>query len=432
MTQAQTNPTQTNSYAQQAKEIGEASHRAFRSIRNTSSDKRDASLITLSNKLQEEKNQRAIIQANAKDMEAAKTLGLSPDLIDRLSLDKKRIEEIAIATKEIVALPNPIGEVLQGKKLPNGIELIQKRVPLGVIFIIYESRPNVTIDVGALCLKSGNCAILRGGKEAFHTNFILFQLFQDAIKENELPEACLQFISQTDRNFMVNLLEQDSKIDLVIPRGGEALVHFVTSNTKIPVVKHDKGLCNLYIDASANIEKAIAIAINAKLQRTSVCNAIENLIIHKDFPQIKELLKKIHEAGARLLGCKQTKEAYSQVELIPEENISIEYSTEYLDARLSVKIVDDIKAAVDFIFQYNSGHSEAIVSQDTEKITYFQENIDSASIFINCSTRFHDGNQMGFGAEMGISTGRLHVRGPMSLRDLTTGSFFLRGNGQCR
>ena len=419
-------------YINQARELGESARKAFRKLRTMSSSMRNAALLTLAEKLQESKNRKTILEANTLDIKAAESQNLAPSLVERLRFNSARLEEAVQALKEIAALPDPLGEVLQGKRLSNGIELIQKRVPLGVIFTIYESRPNVTIDVGALCIKSGNCAVLRGGKEAFHTNSALYDLFRLSIQEAELPEGSLCFVRETDRAFMRALLKQEAFIDLVVPRGGEQLIRFVNENSQIPVIKHDKGLCNLYIDSSADAEKAAEISINSKLQRTSVCNALENLIIHKDFPETRRLLEKIMEAGGRLRGCTRTKEICPQVQLIPEEKMSIEYSTEYLDERLSVKIVNSIEDALDFIFQYNSGHSEGIVSQDAEKIQYFQENADSAGIFVNCSTRFHDGGQMGFGAEIGISTGRLHVRGPMSLRDLTTSTFILVGTGQIR
>ena len=419
-------------YKEKAETLGKGARRAFRGLRSLSSEKRNDCLLTLSGYLRDKSNTGSILKANRLDIDNGKKQGLSESLIERLELNPKRIEDMARALEEIAALPDPIGEVLQGKKLPNGIELIQKRVPLGVIFTIYESRPNVTIDVGALCIKSANCAILRGGKEARETNLLLFSLFRQAMRQAGLPEEALEFVDDPDRAFMLSLLWQENWIDLVVPRGGEQLIRFISMNSRIPVVKHDKGVCSLYIDKSADFSQALALTQNSKLQRTSVCNAIENLIIHKDFPKSSKLLGELAQAGVQLLGCPLSKRACSEVTLIPEEEIELEYAKEYLDKRLSVKVVANIDEALDFIFSYGSGHSEGIVSEDMQSIHYFQENVDTAAVFVNCSTRFHDGGQMGFGAEVGISTGRLHVRGPMSLRDLSTTTYVLSGVGQIR
>ena len=419
-------------YRGKAEALGKKAHLAFRKLRSLSIDKRNNSLLALAAYLQEDANSARIMEANEADIARGVKQGLSESLIDRLRLDSVRIEAMAKALREIAALPDPLGEVLQGKRLSNGIEMIQKRVPLGVIFTIYESRPNVTIDVGALCIKSGNCAILRGGKEARETNLILFSLFRLAIRQAGLPEEALEFVEDPDRALMLALLWQEPWIDLVVPRGGEQLIRFISANSRIPVVKHDKGVCNLYIDSSADFSQALALAENSKLQRTSVCNAIENLIIHKDFAKISDLLEGLAQAGAQLLGCPLSREASARVKLIAEEERDAEYAKEYLDKRLSVKVVANIDEALDFIFSYGSGHSEGIVAQNAQSIQYFQEKVDTAAVFVNCSTRFHDGGQMGFGAEVGISTGRLHVRGPMSLRDLSTTTYVLSGTGQTR
>lgn len=420
------------SYQERAQALGKKSHLAFRKLRSSSLDERNECLLLLSGHLRESNNRAQILQANEKDIARGRKQGLSESLIDRLKLNPERIEAMAQALEEIAALPDPLGEVLQGKRLANGIELIKKRVPLGVVFTIYESRPNVTIDVGALCIKSANCAVLRGGKEARETNLALFSLFRQAIQQAGLPQEALEFVEEPDRAFMLALLWQEAWIDLVVPRGGEDLIRFISANSRIPVVKHDKGVCNLYIDSSAELSQALALAQNSKLQRSSVCNAIENLIIHKDFTKTGELLEKLSQAGAQLLGCPLSAKLSSHVQLIPESERDEEYAKEYLDERLSVKIVASIDEALDFIFCYGSGHSEGIVAQNTQSIQYFQENVDTAAVFVNCSTRFHDGAQMGFGAEVGISTGRLHVRGPMSLQDLSTSSYVLSGSGQIR
>ncbi len=417
-------------YLDYAIRVAKQSKAGFQIIRQTSSMKRNEVLNHLVQLLSDKKNQEHIIEKNQIDIENAKKNNLSSAMVDRLKLDAKRIHDIISSVQDIIKLPDPIGEILKGYTLPNGIELLQKRVPLGSIFTIYESRPNVTIDVGALCIKSGNSVILRGGKEAFHSNATLYEFFKQALLQANLPETIVQFVEETDRACMYALLQQDQYIDLAVPRGGEALIHFVSSNTKIPVVKHDKGVCNLYIDFSADLKKAIDISINAKLQRPSVCNAIENLIIHEKFPHSYELLNALHKAGAQLLGCEKTIKIFPEASLI--EDPDKEYSTEYLDNRLSVKVVSNFDDVISFIYQYGSGHSEGIVAEDYSVIEEFQKRIDSAAIFINCSTRFHDGGQMGMGAEIGISTQRMHVRGPMGLKDLTTTIYILKGNGHIR
>ncbi len=417
-------------YKNYAREISISAKKAFYEIRQTTIQQRNQVLKNLIKLLSDLENQKILLQKNQVDLENAKKNQLAPSLIERLTINEKRTKEMIQTIEDIISLPDPIGEIVKGYTLSNGIELIQKRVPIGTIFIVYESRPNVTIDVGALCVKSGNSVILRGGKEALNTNLILHHFFIKALEMEKINPNCVKFIEETDRACMLAFLQEDQSIDLVVPRGGEALIQFVTSNTKIPVVKHDKGVCNLYIDQYANLEKSIQIAINAKLQRPSVCNAIENLIIHKDFPYIKELFYALKKAGVSLLGCERTLAIDPEIKKI--EDPDKEYSTEYLDERLSVKIVDNIEEAIEFIHKYGSAHSEAIVSENQSSIEAFQKKVDSAAIFINCSTRFHDGGQMGMGSEIGISTGRFHVRGPMGLKDLTTTVYVLRGNGQIR
>jgi len=417
-------------YINYAETIAKNSKEALQIIRQTSKNQRNQVLTNLIDLMSKKENQEYLIEQNQIDVDNAQKNQLAPALIDRLRLSKKRIEEMIQAVQDIVNLPDPVGEIIKGYTLPNGIELIQKRVPLGSIFTVYESRPNVTIDVGALCIKSGNSVILRGGKEAFYSNKALYEFFKQALIQANLSEKIIQFVEETDRACMFALLQMDRYIDLVVPRGGEALIQFVSSNTKIPVVKHDKGVCNLYIDESAILDKAITISINAKLQRPSVCNAIENLLIHEKFSYAKELLEALYNAGAQLLGCEKTRKIFPQTK--PIEDPDKEYSTEYLDNRLSVKIVSNLDEVVSFIYKYGSGHSEGIVAENYSVIEEFQKRIDSAGIFINCSTRFHDGGQMGMGAEIGISTQRMHVRGPMGLNDLTTTMYILKGNGQIR
>ena len=374
------------------------------------------------------KNKDRIIQENEKDINAGKEKNLSPALLDRLLLNEKRIESLSKSVLEIAALPDPVGEVVRGVHLPNGIELVSKRVPLGVVLLIYESRPNVTIDVGALSFKSGNVAILRGGSEAIHSNLVLIGIFRSVLKQKNITEDAVLFVDKTDRSHIVSLLKKDKEIDIVVPRGGEGLISFVTENSKIPVVKHDKGVCNIFVDASADFDKAVNILLNAKTQRPGVCNAVENIIIHKDFPKTKELFTALKAKGVDLLLDNSLLQIFPDARLATDDD----YALEFLDLRLSAKMVSNLEEAIVFIEKYSSGHSEAILSEDHKSIEKFLSQLDSAALFVNCSTRFHDGGEFGFGAEVGISTGKLHVRGPMGLVHLTTTKTILRGDGQVR
>ncbi len=411
-----------------ARAVGERARQAFRQIRRSPASVRNAALVEMARLLRDPQNQARVLSANEQDLTAG--TDLSASLRDRLRLNPERIEAIARALDEIIQFPDPVGEIISGQRLVSGVEMIKKRVPLGVVFTVFESRPNVTVDIGALCLKSGNAAILRGGKEALETNRALHALFVRALGQAGLPDDAVQFVDNPDRALMTALLAQDTLIDLVVPRGGEGLIQAVTANSRIPVVKHDKGVCNLYIDSTADAAMALAIAVNAKLSRPSVCNSIENLIIHRAYAGAAELLEGLRVAGVELYGCDRTRALDPAV--APIDDPDAVYAEEFLDARLSVKVVDDLEEAVDFIYRYGSSHSEAIVARDQETIDAFVERVDSAAVFINCSTRFHDGGQMGMGAEVGISTGRLHVRGPMGLRDLTTTTYVMHGRGQVR
>ena len=400
--------------------------------------KASASIRTLSTKLKNNilhelsieliKEIPRIIEENKKDLEEGKKKSLSPALMDRLELNEKRIKSLAKSVEDIATLPDPVGVVVRGTTLPNGLELITKQVPLGVVLVIYESRPNVTIDVASLAFKSGNVAILRGGSEAIHTNLILCKIFQNVLQKNSITENALVFVEKTDRSHMIPLLKKSNAIDLVVPRGGEALIQFVSENSTIPVVKHDKGVCNLFVDESADSKIVNNVIINSKLQRTGVCNALENLIIHEKYPHIEELIAALQSAGAKLLVDKTLHEKYSSLPIATDAD----YSLEFLDERLSVKTVRNLEEALGFINTYSSGHTEVILSESTSNIDRFLNSLDSAALFVNCSSRFHDGGEFGLGAEVGISTGKLHVRGPMGLMHLTTTTTILRGRGQVR
>ncbi len=399
---------------------------AVKQIRTLSTLTKNIVLRNLAEEIIKEKDN--IIKENKKDLEEAKKKNLSSALIDRLELNEKRIISLSNSVIEISNLEDPIGKVVRGMTLPNGLDLITKQVPLGVILVIYESRPNVTIDVAALAFKSGNVAILRGGSEAIFSNIILCNIFKNILKKNNITEDGVLFVDKTDRSHMIPLLKKSSIIDLVVPRGGEALIQFVTENSSIPVVKHDKGVCNLYVDDKADFELALNVIINSKLQRTGVCNALENLIVHENFPFKNDLLIALEKAGVKLLIDENFKNSFIHLPIATEED----YFTEFLDERLSVKSVRDIHSALEFIEKFSSGHTEVILSNDQNSIDLFLHSLDSAALFVNCSSRFHDGGEFGLGAEVGISTGKLHVRGPMGLQHLTTTTTHLRGNGQVR
>lgn len=376
----------------------------------------------------------ALERENQKDLDAGKQSGLPAAMLERLRMDAKRIAQMAEGVRQVAALPDPVGTLLQEKSLPNGLQMHKVRVPIGVIGIIYESRPNVTIDCAVLCLKSGNATILRGGKEAFHTNSLLGQLIGDSLRETGLPEYAVQLIPTTDREALTVLLKQEDSVHCIIPRGGESLIRFVTQNSRIPVIKHYLGVCSVYVDAEADPKMAAEIAVNAKCQRPSVCNAIENLLIHRDLlnTQWITLAEKLYGSGVELRcdadSAKVLQEKQIPCELATEED----YRTEYLGLVLSVKTVDDVNQAVDFINRYDSAHSESIVTNNPQTAERFLNAVDSATVYWNASTRFTDGFEFGMGAEIGISTDRLHARGPMGLEELCTYKYLLTGTGQVR
>lgn len=376
-------------------------------------------------------NESAIIEKNQIDLKNGKEKGLSSSMMDRLLLDSKRIQSMAKSIEEIRNLPDPVGEVVRGTILPNGLELLTKRVPIGVVMTIFESRPNVIIDIASLSFKSGNACILRGGSEAFHSNLILSTIFHQAIEEKKLSGVTndvVTFVENTNREAMIPFFQLDDLIDVIVPRGGEALIRFVSENSKIPVIKHDKGVTNLYLSKEANPEIVLPILINSKVQRPGVCNALENLFIHKDYPNLKQLLVELQTAGIQILGDSSITKIFPSAKQATEED----FFTEFLDTRLSVKLVESVTEAIENIRMYSSGHTECILSEDVTEIQTFQKELDSAAIFVNCSTRFHDGGEYGLGAEVGISTGKLHVRGPMGLIHLTTTTTYVTGKGQVR
>ena len=405
-----------------------ASHKAAR----LSTEKKNDALARLACLLVE--HCEDILATNAKDLAAAEENGLSKAMVDRLRFTPDRIEGMAEGLRQVIALPDPVGETLEESTRPNGIRLVKRRVPFGVIGIIYESRPNVTVDCAALCLKSGNACILRGGKEAFHTNTHLAQLIQQALVDAGIPAETVQLIPTTDREALNILLKLDDLIHCIIPRGGENLIRFVAEHSRIPVIKHYKGICNLYLDKDADPELAKSITVNAKCQRPGVCNAIENLFIHKDVAKVllppiarelqaRDVELRIHPDDAQIL-----EDANIPYKPATEED----FHEEFLDLVLSVKTVGDLEGAIDAVNTYGSGHSDAIITTNEEAAETFLASVDTSTAYWNASTRFTDGFEFGLGAEIGISTDRLHARGPMGLRELCTYKFIAYGNGQIK
>jgi len=374
-------------------------------------------------------NSAKIIEENKKDLEYAKNANLSDALIDRLLLDEKRIDAMANALKDIASLKDPVGKIIDGWVLDNGLRIEKVKIPIGVIGIIYESRPNVTSDAAGLCFMSGNACILKGGKEAMNSNIAIINVLQSVLQSNELPKEAVSLLPDYSREGVYKLIQEDKYVDLIIPRGGEKLIKFVSENSKVPVVKHDKGLCHIYIHKDAKIDEAVKISVNAKVQRPGVCNAVETLLIDKEIkeiilPKIKEEMEK---EGVELRGCENTLKVIDIKKA--DEN---DWDTEYLDKILSIKVVDDLNEAVEHIQKHGSGHSDSIITEDYSAGEEFLNRVDSACVYINASTRFTDGGEFGFGAEVGISTNKLHARGPMGIDDLTTYKYKIYGNGQVR
>ena len=377
------------------------------------------------------KNQYYLIKENAKDLKAAHTQGYAQALVDRLILDEKRIAAMARSLKETVQLKDPVGELLETITRPNGLVIKKIRVPLGVVGIIYESRPNVTSDCIGLCLKSGNVAILKGGKEAIHSNKAIFKVLKDALKKTSIPHNAINLIESTDRAAVGHLLILEEYVDVIVPRGGETLIRFVAEHSRIPVIKHYKGVCHVYVSENADLNMAHKIVLNAKLQRPGVCNAMESLLVHRDVAArfLPVLAHELFKAGVELRGCPVTRKILKKgVKKATHED----WSTEYLDLILSVRVVDSLDQAVEHINTFGSHHSDTIVTDDEKEAQEFLRGVDSACVYVNASTRFTDGYEFGFGAEVGISTDKLHVRGPMALEGLTTYKYQIYGKGQIR
>jgi glutamate-5-semialdehyde dehydrogenase len=423
-----TDHSQMTDFSQYAAEWAAQAKAASRRLVTASGQQKNAWLQRSADLLRERAAE--IIAANARDIEAAPGYGLTSAMIDRLQLDEDRIGRIATAMEEIIALPDPVGEVYESSVRPNGLLVTRVRAPLGVVFFIFESRPNVTADAAALCVKSGNAVILRGGKEAFHSNQAIHRLLVDALRETGLPDAAVQLVDTTDREAVGAFLRLREGIDVTIPRGGKGLIERVASEAAMPVIKHYDGICHVYVDASADLNMAREIIVNSKCQRPGVCNAAETLLVHRDaaaefLPAVAAALK---AAGTELRCCQRS------LELVPDATAATEedYRTEYLDLILTVRIVDDLGEAISHINEYGSHHTDAIVTRDIGSATAFSSSVDSAAVHINASTRFNDGGEYGLGAEIGISTDKFHARGPCGLRELTTYKYIVHGNGQIR
>src|SRR5262245_50921671 len=410
------------------KSRAEAARAAASALALTSTSVKDAALREMARGLEE--RAPALIEANRADLERARGQGLSRAFLDRLTLTESRIQGMAQGLREIAALPDPVGTVVDAWRRPSGIEIARQRVPLGVIGFIYESRPNVTADAAGLCLKSGNAVILRGGSEAIDSNALIATILGKAAEKAGAPAEAIQFVDTPDRAAVAAMLALDDLVDLVIPRGGEELVRWVAQHSRVPVLKHDKGLVHVYVDAAADLDMAARIVINAKVQRPSVCNALETLLVHRDVAArfLPVIGARLTEAGVEIRGCPETLRAVPAARPAADAD----WDEEYLDLILAVRVVPDLDAALSHITRHGSGLAEAIVTNDLAHARRFTREVDAAAVLVNASTRLVDGNQFGMGAEMGISTSRVHARGPVGVRELTTTKFVVQGDGQVR
>lgn len=406
----------------------QAAKQAAAKLAGTSTAVKNAALLAMAAAL--EAQQSEILVANERDMTAAAAKGMKSSMLDRLKLTAERISGMADGLRQVAGLADPVGNVIDGKTLPNGLHITKIRVPLGVIGIIYEARPNVTADAAGLCLKSGNAVILKGGSEAMESNKTVAAILAQAAEGAGIPAGSIQFIDTSDRQAVQELIHMNGLVDVVIPRGGAGLIQAVVRNASVPVIETGAGVCHTYVDKDADVEMAMKIAFNAKVQRPSVCNAMETLLVHKDIADkfLPMMLMMYNTSAVEIRGDKAVQEYSGQVHPATEED----WSTEYGDLRLSVKIVDSIEEAMAHIAKYGTGHSECIVTNNYQAAQLFQYTVDAAAVYVNASTRFTDGNEFGFGAEIGISTQKLHARGPMALPELTSTKYLINGNGQVR
>lgn len=416
------------SIEQTIKEMAQAAKDAAKEMAKCSSVQKNEVLLKIADKIEAEASY--IKEENEKDLEYAREKGLSDAMIDRLTVKDSTIRSMAEGLREVARLNDPVGSLTGSWLRPNGLQVSKMRIPLGVIGIIYESRPNVTIDAAGLCFKAGNAVILRGGSEALHSNQILAGIVSAALGETGLPEKAVQLVPFREREAVNELLKQEEYIDLIIPRGGEGLIRFVVEHSTIPVLKHYKGVCHVYVDDGANIDMAKDICFNAKVQRPGVCNAMETMLVHRLIARefLPEMADRFDEAGVELRGCSETWRILRNI----KEAENVDWSEEYLDLILAVKVVNNMREAIEHIAKYSSKHTEAIVTSDYERAMTFLREVDSSVVLVNASTRFNDGGQLGLGAEIGISTSKLHAFGPMGVEELTTTKFVVLGDGQIR
>ncbi len=410
------------------REMAAAAKKASVAVARCSTQEKDRALMAIADRLEKES---ARIQAeNSEDLKRAREMGLTAAMIDRLTVKDSTIASMAGGLREVAALEDPVGAIQKTWRRPNGLTVSKMRIPLGVIGIIYESRPNVTIDAAALCFKAGNAVILRGGSEALASNQVLARIVHDVLNEAGLPKEAVQVVPTRDREAVTALLAQEEYIDLIIPRGGESLIRFVVEHSRIPVLKHYKGVCHVYVDADADIEMAADIAFNSKVQRPGVCNALETLLVHEKIAEdfLPVMAERFGKAGVELRGCPATRK------ILPAAAgaTDADWPAEYLDMILAVKVVSDMDEAIEHIGKYGSAHTEAIVTKDYTRAHRFLREVDSSVVLVNASTRFNDGGQLGLGAEIGISTSKLHAFGPMGVEELTTTKFIVLGEGQVR
>lgn len=415
-------------YLSELSEKGSKAKQAGRKLATVSAEIKNKALVCMADAL--EQQYVSILAANAMDLANGKGKGLSEALLDRLALTEGRIQAMAEGLRQIAELPDPIGEVLSVIQRPNGLEIRKVRVPLGVIGIIYESRPNVTVDATGLCLKAGNAVLLRGGSEAIHSNIAVMKVIAEAAYVAGIPEGALQLIENTDRQAVNAMLKLNQYLDVIIPRGGAGLIKTVVENSTVPVIETGTGICHTFVDEMADLVMAQDIAFNAKVSRPGTCNSMETLLVHKAVADqfLPAMIKKYQEAGVELRGCPEVIKYNPIVKPASDED----WATEYLDFILSIKIVADIEEAIEHIARYSTRHSEAIITQSNDHATRFQQEVDAAAVYVNASTRFTDGFEFGFGAEIGISTQKLHARGPMGLVELTSIKYLIAGNGQIR
>ena len=414
------------------KELAVAAKQASRRLATASAATKNRALVAMAEAL--ERRSAEILVENGEDVAEGRKKGLSGALVDRLYLDESRLEGIAASLRDVAALPDPVGEVVEGWRTAEGLQIEKVRVPFGVIAVVYEARPNVTVDAAALCLKTGNSVILRGGSDAYRSNRILAEVITGAAMEAGLPAECIQFVSSKDRAVLVDLLQLKDYVDLVIPRGGEDLKDFLVENSKIPVIYAAGGNCHVYVDESADLKQALDITINAKCQRPGVCNAAETLLVHQGVAA--EFLPTVVEAllarKVKLHVDTRTKELLGETASKVSRATERHYATEFLALEMAVKVVDGLVEAIEHITRYGTGHSEAIITQDLESSRRFAEEVDAAAVYINASTRFTDGGVFGLGAEIGISTQKLHARGPLALKELTSTKYVVTGKGHIR